>query len=212
MDRVVLGGCFLLVALGVLLGLGVSAEQSTWKGIRNAMEFLSFAGTAVTAVVAIAALTSWQSQFRHTEKFKAMKELREASMELYLFLDYLRAVADKHLELLSSGATAQDYAVAEAEARERWYVALDVYSRAWGLAAVFLTNEEANNFCGPAKLFYERTVEGVLKIATSYTKSLPDNKYIDLLTAADEVTSSAKDLCKKTIVEVEKTLARHAIT
>jgi hypothetical protein len=78
MDRVVLGGCFLLLVLGVLIGFGISAESSTGKSIRDAFELLSFAGTAITGVVAVVALTSWRAQFRHSEKWKAIKKLQDA--------------------------------------------------------------------------------------------------------------------------------------
>jgi hypothetical protein len=211
MDRVVLGGCFLLVALGVLLGLGISAEQSTWQSIRAAMELLSFAGTAVTGVVAVVALTSWQSQFRHTERFKSLKELKDASLDLHKFIFFLHAIASRHIESLGGGSQVSDHAGAEEVARQQWFAALDVYRRAWGVAVVFLTPEEVNGFCGPVKVFNDRTFEYSWEIITSYSKSPPDEKLKDLLAAAERVTSATRELYDKTVLEVEQMLARHAV-
>ena len=92
MDRVVLGGCVLLMALGVLIGLGISAGQSTGGRIRDAMELLSFAGTAITGVVAIVALTSWQHQFKHAEKWKSIKKLQESLDGGKAATDYLNSM------------------------------------------------------------------------------------------------------------------------
>ncbi|QPG62120.1 hypothetical protein HFV04_021715 [Pseudomonas sp. BIGb0427] len=77
MDRVVLAGCFMLLAVGLLIGLGVNSSTSGWSSIRDVFELASFAGTAVTAVVATVALTSWQLQFRHSEKWKAVKTFQD---------------------------------------------------------------------------------------------------------------------------------------
>lgn len=209
MDRVVLGGCFLLVALGVLLGLNFSAEQSIGKSVRDALELLSFVGTAVTGVVAVVALTSWRSQFRHTERFKALKDLKDASLDLYFFLAYLNSLANRHIELVGGGERAQELAVAEAEARERWHEALDIYRRAWGVAVVFLTPEEVKAFCGSIKVFNVRNLEDSLKIITSYSNSPPDTKLRDLLDAAAETTESVRALYEQTIIEIDQLLARH---
>lgn len=210
MDRVVLGGCFLLVALGVLLGLGFSADQPFGKSVRDALELLSFAGTAVTGVVAVVALTSWRSQFRHTERFKALKDLKDASQNLYFFLAYLNSLANRHIEWVSGGARAQELAVAEAEARARWHEALDIYRRAWGVAAVFLTSAEVESFCGSIKVFNVRSLEDSLKIITSYSNSPPETKLKDLLDAAAETTESVRALYEQTIIEIDQMLARHA--
>ena len=92
MDRVIFLGCFLLLAVGVLTGLGMGSSAGLPQSIRSALELLSFAGTAVTAVVALIALTSWQTQFRHSEKWKALKAFQDsldAGMSAHTFLMYL---------------------------------------------------------------------------------------------------------------------------
>jgi hypothetical protein len=78
MDRVIFLGCWLLLALGVMTGLGIGPSSELSQSIRSGFELLSFGGTAVTAVVALVALTSWQTQFRHSEKWKAIKNFQDA--------------------------------------------------------------------------------------------------------------------------------------
>lgn len=78
MDRVIFLGCLLLVGLGVVTGLGIDTSVGISQSVRSALELMSFAGTAVTAVVALVALTSWQTQFRHSEKWKAIKDFQDA--------------------------------------------------------------------------------------------------------------------------------------
>lgn len=111
MDRVIFLGCFLLLAVGVLTGLGIQSTSGVAKSIRDGFEILSFIGTAVTAVVALIALTSWQIQFRHSEKWKAVKAFQESldggmsahSHLMYLFTMVARNQAanwtDKQTEL-----------------------------------------------------------------------------------------------------------------
>lgn len=211
MDRVVLGGCFLLVALGVLVGLGISAEQSIGKSIRDAMELLSFAGTAITGVVAVLAFNNWQTQFRHTERFKALKELKDSSLDLYSFLNYLNSMVARDMESITHGSQVDERALEESVARQQWLASLDVYRKAWGVAVVFLTPEEVNGFCGPVKIFSDRTFEYLLKIRTSYTNCHTDERLNRLLSTAAEVTESARALCDQTIKDVEQMLARHAV-
>jgi hypothetical protein len=175
------------------------------------MELLSFAGTAVTGVVAVVAFSSWRTQFRHMEKFKALKELNDASRDLHRFLDYLNAIAYREMVALDGGPNVEDLARAEDVARQQWYAALDVYGKAWGGAVVFLAAEEADSFCGPVKIFYERTNEYLLKIRMSYADSHPDDRMRDLLIAAAEASNSAGELYRKTLIGIDKMLARHAV-
>jgi hypothetical protein len=211
MDRVVLGGCFLLVALGVLLGLGVSAEESLGKSIRNAMELLSFAGTAVTGVVAIIALTSWQSQFRFTEKFNSLKELKNTSIDLFYFVAYLETVVSNNWSTIENGLPDDQSKAKEEEARQKWHKALDSYIRAWGSVAVFLTQEEKENFLGSPTVFINRSLEDAMKINLSRVNSTSGEKLKNLLSVAHEVTTSARELYESTVAEVEAMLSRHAV-
>ncbi|WP_155499934.1 hypothetical protein [Pseudomonas protegens] len=211
MDRVVLGGCFLLVVLGVLLGLGVSAGESSGKSIRDAMELLSFAGTAVTGVVAIIALTSWQSQFRHAEKFKSLKELQVASVDLFYLVNYLDSVFQNNWSQVESGVPDEQSKTNEAEARLKWLEALSGYSRAWGSAVVFLSQEERTNFVGSPDVFTTKAREYAMTIVLARIDSPPDGKLVGVLSATGEVTSYAKELYKSTTEEIERMLVRHAV-
>ncbi|MBT9268534.1 hypothetical protein KKQ10_27020 [Pseudomonas sp. MG-9] len=76
MDRVVLAGCVLLVAFGVLIGVGLNSTEELSKQVRNAFELLNFTGGIVTAAVAVAALTSWRRQFRHSGKYESLRNFK----------------------------------------------------------------------------------------------------------------------------------------
>ncbi|SEI19103.1 hypothetical protein SAMN05216581_3870 [Pseudomonas asplenii] len=78
MDRVILLGCILLLLTGLSVGLGINTSEGGVKSVRDALELLSFAGTVVTAIVAAIALTSWHAQFRHSERWKAVKKFQES--------------------------------------------------------------------------------------------------------------------------------------
>jgi uncharacterized membrane protein YidH (DUF202 family) len=76
MDRVVLVGCVLLVAFGVLIGVGLNSTEELSKQVRNAFELLNFTGGIVTAGVAVVALTSWRRQFRHSGKYESLRNFK----------------------------------------------------------------------------------------------------------------------------------------
>lgn len=133
MDRVVLGGCVLLVALGVLMGLGISAEQSIGGRIRDALELLSFVGTAVTGVVAIVALTSWHMQFKHAEKWKSIKKLQESLDGGKAATDYLnsmfRMLSTRHRNGWSVRKV--DFMSDVKDEQEQWFSQCFKVDRAW---------------------------------------------------------------------------------
>lgn len=107
MDRVVFGGCLLLVVFGILLGLGVGSTEVSANKIRGVFELLSFAGTAATAIVAVAALTSWQSQFRHSEKFKVLKDFQSTLDDGESASVYVMALFRVFVELHESSASVE---------------------------------------------------------------------------------------------------------
>jgi hypothetical protein len=78
MDKVVFGGCVLLVVFGVFLGIGVGTDSAFSAQVKNAFEILGFISAGVTAVVAVIAINSWHGQFRHAEKHKLIKRFQTA--------------------------------------------------------------------------------------------------------------------------------------
>lgn len=210
MDRIVLGGCLLLVALGALLGLGINTEQSTGSSIRLAMELLSFAGTAITGVVAIIALTSWHSQFRHAEKFKALKDLKDSAYNLHAFRGYLFAVQRRCLHLMaSSGMPNESFDEDERLAHQQWLVALKAYNVAWGTAVIFLSEKEEATLTAPAYLFTNRSVEDPLRIVTIYANSPGPDNINSFNVAVREITDYARHLSATAVKDSELLLRKN---
>ncbi|MCL8301986.1 hypothetical protein [Pseudomonas mosselii] len=100
MDKVVLGGCVLLVVFGVFLGIGMGADPASSSKVKDAFEILGFVSAGVTAVVAVIALNSWHSQYRHAEKHKIIKRFQSVldgggAAEVYV-RKLLQMFADMH--------------------------------------------------------------------------------------------------------------------
>ncbi len=212
MDRVVIGGCFLLVALGILLGLGFSPNGSTGKNIRDSLEILSFIGTAITAVVAIAALTSWRGQFHYTERYRALKNLKDASVDLLFFVTYLDSVFLHQFETLSIGASPDEQRRAEAEARQNWIAVFDTYNRAWNSAVVFLTAQEAKEFVGTPTVYSKRSSEDAMKIRLAGRTINADDRFISLMEEAEKLTDSARSLYDATRADIDRLIASQRLT
>lgn len=55
--------------------------------LKDALECVSYLATAVAAIVAIYTLNAWKDQFRHAERFKSLKDLKDAATNLHTFED-----------------------------------------------------------------------------------------------------------------------------
>ena len=66
------------VAFGALIGVGLNSSSELSKQVHTAFELLNFCGGIITAGVALFALTSWQRQFRHSEKHEALRNYKRA--------------------------------------------------------------------------------------------------------------------------------------
>lgn|GEM_PF-3492340 len=205
MDRVVLGGCLLLVLFGLFVGLGMQTSPEAQTTIRSAFELLSFIATSVTAVVAVVALTGWRMQFKHTEKFNALRDLKDSATSLHKFRGYLLALQNKCLGLLQ-GASPENIAYlqeAEDEARLKWLEALEHYNRAWSTALVFLTAEESENFVGSSNVFNRRSIDDPVKITMLYANAAQDGGAPLFQSEAREVTDTARHLYASTRTALE---------
>jgi hypothetical protein len=204
MDRIVFSGCLLLVSFGILLGFGMSTTEVAANKIRGVFEILSYAGTVVTAMVAVVALTSWQSQFRHTERFKSLKDLKDAAIGLHAFKDFLLTVQKKcHHLICNDGYPIDVLEQDETLAREKWLIALEAYNRAWGTAVVFFTHAEEASFSGSAKVFTSRSINDPLRIVMAYANQPNKDQLVEFTKTSRQITDEAKYLCKSTVSELE---------
>ena len=205
MDRIVLGGCILLVVFGMLLGLGMGSTEVLANKVRGVFELLSFAGTAVTAVVAVVALSSWQVQFRHAERFKSIKELKDAATGLYTFRGYLLALVESGKQYRANGGVPNaKLEEIQLSAAERWRGSLEVYVKAWSTAVVFFTEEEEKNFSGQPRVFIDLANERPTEIVNAdelFPSPEADHEF-DKYTK--EITDQVQRIYAQTVAELEK--------
>lgn len=211
MDRVVLGGCFLLVVFGALLGICIGAGESIVSGIRAAMELLSFAATVVTGAVAVIALKSWRNQFHHTKRFESLNDLKNSAIKLNCFIEYIGAVAHRMRVAHFDGESPQELKDAEDSARWKWLEALDNYGRAWGTAVVFLDDAEISSLTAPVSVLVNRTLEDPMKVMLAFPNAQFEDRFKVFLETVQEVMGAATELCERARTDVEVLLKQKAI-
>ena len=175
-----------------------------YKNLKDALECTSFLATTVAAAVAIYTLRAWKAQFRHAERFKSLKDLKDAATNLYAFRGYLLAVERRcaHL-MINKGLPSAELEEAEVEARERLTSALAAYNRAWSTAVVFFSQEEEQRFSGSAPVFVSRAIDDPLRIITLYANSPgPENRF-QFNVSVREITDEARDLYASTVAQLE---------
>jgi hypothetical protein len=204
MDRVVLAGCLLLVAFGILLGVGMGSAEVAANKVRGAFELLSFAGTAVTAVVAVAALTSWQTQFRHAERYKSVKSLLEASNDIHKMRSYMFKLQEKYLWLLESGGKPNEAIDAkEASHKEEWFAIQDKYTKAWSAAAIFMSESERNSVPLTGKILRAVSFDLPMQLTFLYANSQGVDGRNNFAWEARNITDNYSDQATATITAIE---------
>lgn len=172
--------------------------------LKVALECSSYLATTVAAIVAIYALNAWKSQFRHSERFKSLKDLKDAATDLTVFRGYLLAVERRCVHLMTNGGLpCGALEEAENEAREKLMTSIAAYNRAWGTAVVFFSPDEERKFSGPAPLFVSRALHDPLRIINMYASAPGRENLVSFLSSVREITESARDLYSKTVSELE---------
>lgn len=199
------------VVILVVFAFGFTAIGAVWRpafgsyeSVKAAIECTSYIATTLAAVVAIYALNAWKAQFNHAERFKSLKELKDAAKDLTAFRGYLLAVERRCVNLMATGGMPdENFEAAERAAREKLTSAITAYSRAWSTAVVFFSDEDERTFSGPANVFVTRAIEDPLKIITLYANSPGPENSVHFAFSVREITDSAKHLYASTVSELE---------
>ncbi|MNZ16083.1 hypothetical protein D3C78_330480 [compost metagenome] len=193
MDRVIFLGCALLLGLGVMTGLGLGSSVGLSASIRSAFELLSFAGTAVTAVVALVALTSWQTQFRHSEKWKAIKDFQDAldggeAAHNYLLCAFSMSAQNQNLPWHERR---MDLTQEFQEKQKAWFAQCSARSRAWSQIILLFDEKElaAFNIHKEKQEDIEKTISLVLE---GYFQSEP-NDIVNMYSVVTACSSRARN-------------------
>lgn len=201
----------------VLLGvgsIGLFMAGVVWRPVfgnysvlKDALECTSYIATAIAAVVAIYTLNAWKAQFRYAERFRSIKDLKDAATGMHTFRGYLLAVqATGEALIASNGHPNAELDEKEKQARQKWLVSLEAYNRAWGTAVVFFKPDEERRFPGPAIEFSSRSITDPLKIINAYADARSTGETGGFWVAAREVTEDARSLYRATVNELESML------
>lgn len=136
-------------------GLVWAPVFSDKKQLSNVLEASSYIATIFACLVAAAALTSWKKQFRFTERFSRLSNLKDAATDLHVYRGYLQVVfveCDAQLE----GQRVSDELLEEISARRA--KALQVftdYKKAWTSSVAFLNAAEEASVVGRPELYVD---------------------------------------------------------
>ena len=197
-------------------GSGLFMAGVVWRPVfgdyaklKDALECTSFLATAVAAVVAIYTLNAWKAKFTHAERFKSLKDLKDAATDLHTLRGYLLAIERSCAHRMhSEGMPSVELFEEEEEAKKKWLIALQAYTRAWSTAVVFFSPEEEQSFSGPANVFTEKYIQDTLRIAALYANAPAPESFGLFTHNVREVTESARDLYARTLSELELMLRR----
>lgn len=117
--------------------------------IKNSIEAISYIATILACVVAMSALTSWRSQFKHSEKYAALKSLLESVYELQTIRSYLLSLQAGYLHRHSAGGAMspelEEAGAEELEAVEKFHKA---FCQRFMLVTAIIHQDEFRDFPG----------------------------------------------------------------
>ncbi|MFV3292568.1 hypothetical protein ACNFBR_28025 [Pseudomonas sp. NY11955] len=198
----------------VVIGLGLFATGLVWRpmvgdgdSIKYALECTSYIATAVAAIVAITALSAWRDQFRYTERFKCLTELKEAAADLSAFSEYLHDYYTACFNSIPNGGTLV-WKHSDDGSLAKWYKALDRYKRVWTTARVFLTEVEMDYFSGKPEDFDDLYARASVCLPASFVNHKGSQKLTKLMECYQEVHQESWDLYKSTLKQAEELLKK----
>ncbi|MCU8120357.1 hypothetical protein M2G58_21510 [Vibrio vulnificus] len=131
-DKVIWFCCFALLSVGIILGVNLDSNSTTLDSFYKVFGVVSGIGTLLTAIIASSALYTWRHQFSHSERFKALTELEQVSMECISSIEKYRGVyEDEHLPVNTPfyypdhAEAKREYRKAFEDAKERYRVGVD---------------------------------------------------------------------------------------
>ncbi|MBI6923792.1 hypothetical protein JET66_03875 [Pseudomonas putida] len=117
--------------------------------IKSSIEVISYLATILACAVAISALSSWRSQFKHSERYAALKSLLESTYELQGIRSYLHSLQTGYLHRHSSGGVASaaldESSEEELEAAEKVHKA---FCQRFMLVTAIIHQDEFRDFPG----------------------------------------------------------------
>lgn len=206
------GDILLLVAGGIglfMAGVVWRPVFGDYANIKDALECTSFLATIVAALVAIYTLRAWKDQFRHAERFAALRALKDAITDLHLYRGYLLSVIRLFNHLRASGGVCDQALLdAEKEKREKLLTAFSAYRKAWVAAVPFFTPREELDFPGSPDKFMTLYLSRVQQLQEAHKKYSKPEQSDEFQEIADYYNNEAMELFKKTADEIQLMLRK----
>ena len=206
------GDILLLVAGGIglfMAGVVWRPVFGDYANIKDALECTSFLATIVAALVAIYTLRAWKDQFRHAERFAALRALKDAITDLHLYRGYLLSVIRLFNHLRASGGVSDQALLdAEKEKREKLLTAFSAYRKAWVAAVPFFTPREELDFPGSPDKFMTLYLLRVQQLHDAHKKYSKPEQSDEFQEIADYYNNEAMELFKETADEIQLMLRK----
>jgi hypothetical protein len=191
--------------------IGTFAAGLAWKplyeSVANAkdyLESLSFIATIIACAIAANALTAWKKQFNHAERFKALKELKDAAIGLTAFRGFFEKLCQRCLYLQTHGNVQVFEMEEELDiAKENWHRLLTDYNKAWGTARAFLTERELVSIRGGAPTYVKLSLDLPLRIVNAYANSPGPEGQLQFLDLIEKERAFLKKLYSDTVATLE---------
>lgn len=204
------------ILLLVAGGIGLFMAGVVWRpmfgdyvNIKDALECTSFIATIAAALVAIYTLRAWKDQFRHAERFAALRTLKDAITDLHLYRGYLLSITRLFNHLRASGGVSDQALLdAEKEKKEKLLTALSAYRKAWVAAVPFFTSREELEFPGSPDTFMTLYLSRVQQLHDAHKKYSKPGQSDEFQEIADYCNNEAMELFKKTADEIQLMLRK----
>ncbi|MBV7523409.1 hypothetical protein KW834_03180 [Pseudomonas sp. PDM29] len=204
------------ILLMVAGGTGLFMAGVVWRpafgnyaNLKDALECTSFLATIVAALVAIYTLRAWKDQFRHAERFAALRALKDAITDLHLYRGYLLSVIGVFNHLRASGGVPDQTLInEEKEKKEKLLLAFSAYRKAWVAAVPFFTPREESEFPGSPDSFMTLYLSRVQQLHDAHKKYSKPEQSAEFQAIADYYNNEAMDLFKKTADEIQLMLRK----
>ncbi|MFV3402829.1 hypothetical protein ACNFIC_02590 [Pseudomonas sp. NY15463] len=175
--------------------------------LKYALECTSYIATTLAAAVAILALNAWRYQFKHTERFKCLSELKEAAADLNAYMEYLHDYYSACFNSIPNGGTlawkhSPDGSLAQ------WDKAIDRYKRVWTTARIFLAKAEIDGFSGKPEDFDDLYRRNSVLLPASLVGSNGSQMLTNLMECYQEAHQESWALYKSTLKQTEDLLKK----
>ena len=109
-DKIIWVCCFVLVSVGVILGINMTANNEILAGMASTLDILASLATILAALIAIYTLNSWKKQIKHQARFNAFSQLEQSTRLCFGYLSQHHSLIFlKGLKTLGCGETSTSY-------------------------------------------------------------------------------------------------------